>query len=164
MSVEANMGLIYMPSVMRYMYHVLVPVDTDESRAQAQLDAVIELPNPEETLRVDLLYVYEEIDAPGDEAGTTYIDEINQNLESLPGLPETITFLTSQLQEAGVTTAVHDVTGEPAPAILELADEFDVDAIVLGARRRSPVGKAVFGSVTQRVILSGDHTVIVARA
>ncbi|WP_255167222.1 universal stress protein [Natrononativus amylolyticus] len=146
------------------MYRVLAPVDTDEERAQAQIDTLLDLPSATDELRVDVLYVYEEIDAPGDEAGPAYIDEINRSLKDLQGLPDTVSRVVNSLRESGVEVEAHDVTGDPASAILELADEFDVNAISLSARRRSPVGKVLFGSVTQAVILDSERPVIVAPA
>lgn len=143
------------------MYRMLVPVDVDETRAGAQADAVLDVAAEMSDLQVDVLFVHEEIDAPGDEAGTAYIDAINENLQNLQGLPESTTVLVDRLREAGVDAEVHSVTGDPATAILELAAEFDVDTIVLGARRRSPVGKVLFGSVTQSVILDSDCPVTV---
>ncbi len=49
----------------------------------------------------------------------------------------------------------------PADGIVELADEFDADQIVMGSRKRSPTGKAVFGSVSQQVLLEADDPVTV---
>ena len=40
--------------------------------------------------------------------------------------------------------------------IVAAADAVDADAICVSGRKRSPTGKAVFGSVTQDVILSSD--------
>lgn len=47
-----------------------------------------------------------------------------------------------------------------ADTILDYAQRVDARYIVLGGRKRSPVGKAVFGSVTQAVILNADRPVV----
>ena len=53
--------------------------------------------------------------------------------------------------------------GDPATEILDTADEVDADLIALaGRRKRSPAGKALFGSTTQAVILETDRSVLVA--
>ncbi|MFC6716994.1 universal stress protein [Natrialbaceae archaeon GCM10025810] len=146
------------------MYHVLLPVDIDEARARAQVEAVLDLPGASESVRVDVLHVFEEIDVPADDDGRAFIDELNRNLENLRELPQTVDSVVDELEDAGVETSVHSVTADPASAILEVAEDFDVDAIVIGARRRSPVGKVLFGSVTQAVILESDRPVTVAPA
>ncbi|WP_331233689.1 universal stress protein [Natronorarus salvus] len=143
------------------MYHVLVPIDDDERRVRSQAETILGLAGAA-AVRADVLYVHEEIETPADEAGSSYIEEINRNLEEIQGLPETADLLVELLREANVETAVHGVTGEPEEAILAVAAEVDADAIVLGGRRRSPVGKAIFGSVTQAVILDADRTVMVS--
>jgi len=50
--------------------------------------------------------------------------------------------------------------GEPVEAILEEAEKLDARFLVVGGRRRTPVGKAVFGSVTQSVLLDADRPVV----
>lgn len=49
---------------------------------------------------------------------------------------------------------------DPADGVLAVADEVDAAFVVVGARRRSPVGKAVFGSTTQSVLLGADQPVV----
>lgn len=44
--------------------------------------------------------------------------------------------------------------GDPTEAILEAAAELDARYVVVGGRKRSPTGKALFGSVTQSVLLN----------
>lgn len=50
--------------------------------------------------------------------------------------------------------------GNPIETILEQADELDARYVVVGGRRRSPAGKAIFGSVTQEVLLSASVPVV----
>lgn len=54
--------------------------------------------------------------------------------------------------------------GEPVEDILEVADERDASYLVIGGRKRTPVGKAVFGSATQSVLLHADRPVVTAMA
>ncbi|MCG1002674.1 MULTISPECIES: universal stress protein [Halobacterium] len=51
--------------------------------------------------------------------------------------------------------------GEKGDEVLALADERDADHIFLAGRKRSPAGKAIFGDVTQRIILEFDGAVTV---
>lgn len=56
------------------------------------------------------------------------------------------------------------LVGNPADEVLRYADENDARFIVLAGRRRSPVGKAVFGSVAQDVLLGADCPVVTVMA
>lgn len=56
------------------------------------------------------------------------------------------------------------LVGNPADEVLRYADEHDARFIVLAGRRRSPVGKAVFGSVAQDVLLGADCPVVTVMA
>ncbi|SFS93447.1 universal stress protein [Halostagnicola kamekurae] len=51
-------------------------------------------------------------------------------------------------------------TGNPAEEILNYATEVDSRYLVLGGRKRSPVGKALFGSITQSILLDADRPVV----
>lgn len=50
--------------------------------------------------------------------------------------------------------------GDPASKLLEYTQEQDADYVVVSARKRSPFGQAVFGSVTQSLLLEADCPVV----
>lgn len=54
--------------------------------------------------------------------------------------------------------------GQPAEEILAHADAIDARYLVIGGRKRTPAGKALFGSVTQTVILDSQRPVVTRMA
>src|SRR3954466_13820163 len=70
------------------------------------------------------------------------------------------------LDEQGVPHEVRrPVRGlEPAEDIIAVAEEVDADFIVIGLRRRSPVGKLFLGSNAQRVLLESPCPVLAVKA
>jgi nucleotide-binding universal stress UspA family protein len=75
--------------------------------------------------------------------------------------------LTARLDAEGVP---HDIrhldigTGTASDAVLSVAQEVGAELLVVGIRRRSPVGKALLGSNAQRIILSARCPVLTVRA
>jgi nucleotide-binding universal stress UspA family protein len=53
--------------------------------------------------------------------------------------------------------------GEPTDVILKEAAERDPTFLVIGGRKRSPVGKALLGSVGQSILLSAECPVVSVR-
>lgn len=141
------------------MYHVLLAIDGNNERLERQLDTLESLPGREE-IRVTVLYVHEELDVPGGPA--TIIESINRELDELQGVPDVVYDAVDALDELGIETETATQVGKPAERILDAADELDVDVILIAGRNRSPAGKAIFGSVTQGVILDSGHPVLVA--
>lgn len=52
----------------------------------------------------------------------------------------------------------------PGEDLVEFARERDADLIVIGVRRRSPVGKLVMGSNAQHIVLHADCPVLCVKA
>jgi len=68
--------------------------------------------------------------------------------------------LSQELADAGVAVDVRRSMGaDVGDQVLEVADEVSADLIVIGLRRRSPVGKLLMGSVAQRILLGAECAV-----
>jgi nucleotide-binding universal stress UspA family protein len=63
----------------------------------------------------------------------------------------------------GLASSLVRRSGDPATAILELADEQDVDLVVLGTRGVSTVERWLIGSVSSKVLQHAACSVLVAR-
>lgn len=58
---------------------------------------------------------------------------------------------------------LQNVSGDVGDALVKLTNQLRPDLLVLGARRRSPVGKALLGSVAQTIILEASFPVLVVK-
>lgn len=147
------------------MYRVLVPVDDNDERAEKQIDTIESLPSVDEEIEAHVVYVYEEIEMPGESGGfaSAYLDELNESLDELRDPPETVGKVADAMEARGIDAEVHELVGDPAEAILTASRELEADMMLMGVRDRSPIGKVVFGSVSQKVILGSEVPVLVAR-
>ncbi len=70
------------------------------------------------------------------------------------------------LQDSGVEHDVRQLVRgfEPAEDLISIADAADADLIVIGLRRRSPVGKLILGSNAQRILLDAKCPVLAVKA
>jgi len=125
------------------MKHVLLAIDTDDNRSVDEADTVRDLFDAQNTT-AHLLHVF--TDNPQG-ASVRQLGSVRRAAEVL--------------EDAGIDVQYHERSGEPPASIMETAAEVDADAICIAGRNRSPAGKALFGSVSQEVILSTDRPVIV---
>ncbi|WP_144926640.1 universal stress protein [Halorubrum salsamenti] len=122
------------------MYEILLPVDDNTDRAAAQARYVSGLPGATDEVTVTVAHAYrDESSSPGEESFD----------EESPGVIKAL----DVLSDAGIATEQRELYVPVAESIVELSNELRVDEVVLCGRKRSPAGKALFGSVTQSVAL-----------
>lgn len=72
--------------------------------------------------------------------------------------------LDERLAASGVEHEVRQTMGgDIAEEILTVAADVGADAIVIGIRHRTPVGKLIMGSVAQRVIIDAECPVVAVK-
>jgi nucleotide-binding universal stress UspA family protein len=126
------------------MYQIIVGIDEDEAHAKLCAEEVVGMPGDDSEKHVTLIHSF--TDNPSG-ASATQLAPVRE--------------ASDVLDEAGVDYDVTESSGDPAEAIIDAADDVDADLIVIGGRKRSPAGKALFGSVTQTVILNAGRPVMV---
>jgi len=74
--------------------------------------------------------------------------------------------LEARLSGAGLEVTVRDFVrgNDPVDDLIEVADKEDAALIVIGLRRRSPVGKLLMGSNAQAILLRADCPVLAVKA
>lgn len=127
------------------MYTVLLPVDADVARARSQAAMVTQLPGTDH-VDVVLLHVFDDRST----AETTLPTQIPAGQAAV-----------KRLEAAGIQTDLQSGHGDPVQAILQVGNYVGADVIVMGGRKRSPLGSALFGSVSQQVTLEADRPVVV---
>lgn len=71
-----------------------------------------------------------------------------------------------EMAEAGIEVDVRGLVRgkEPAEDLIVVAEETEASLIVIGLRRRTPVGKLILGSNAQRVLLDAPCPVLAVKA
>ena len=126
------------------MYYVVLGVDEDEAHARQCAQEIVDLPGDGAEKRVTIIHSFS--DNPSG-ASATQVASVREAGDCF--------------DEAGIEYDVEEASGDPADAIIDVATATDADLVVVGGRKRSPAGKALFGSVTQTVILNAERPVMV---
>jgi len=135
---------------------ILIPVD-GSPQASAALAHASEVHSEDELVLLHVIEYSESLTNPergGRKQAEGWYAKAQQDAEAL--LKELLADID---HDGDVTTAIVD--GSPSGEIINYLDDHDVDQVVVGGRRRSPTGKAVFGSTAQKVTLNAPCPVTI---
>jgi nucleotide-binding universal stress UspA family protein len=133
---------------------MVILVAIKDSDAHAVVDRGVELADAFD----DPLHVVHvtEIEMSADDIGSDFADGSRSQLES-----NAAESAREALGDVTVPAEAVGIVGESTPkAILDYADQVDARYIVIGGRKRTPVGKALTGSTTQSILLDSDVPVV----
>ena len=131
------------------MYRVLLAVSDDVEQATEQARFVATMPGAAE-IDIHVTHAYDDA------------DERDPHGRPLPPAEsDGVQAVKERLAEADLTVETHETYQPVSAGIVDLATDIDADLVVIGGRQRSPTGKALFGSVTQSVVLDSPVPVVV---
>ena len=90
----------------------------------------------------------------------------DQDAETVIADRDALEALEGRLRATGVEVVVRDFArgNDPAEDLVDVADTERAALIVIGLRRRSPVGKLLLGSNAQQILLKADCPVLAVKA
>lgn len=93
------------------------------------------------------------------------IDDVSEvTVDDVARRHGTIRSISRLFEEAGIDYEIRGAIGEHADEIVRLATDTDSDLVIVGGRGRSPTGKAIFGSIGQKVMLAAPCPVTFVRS
>lgn len=131
------------------MQRLLVPILGHVRNQDAIVDYLSSLPWHDQ-IEVRILFVKKEIDVIGSDGGRVSIT--HEDVE----IPNEGKELIDRLRSAGIEVSGTVGTGEGIEPVLEAIEADEIDGLVIGDKRRSPVGKAIFGSDTLDILQQAD--------
>jgi nucleotide-binding universal stress UspA family protein len=135
----------------------------DADRTEALAEAVTDVAGPTGA-RVVLAHVFTDEEFDGVVSQLDYDPMGDIDPDEVATRHATVRELAKTFDDAGVDYEIRGRVGEHGESIVDLANEVAADRVVVGGRKRSPAGKAVFGSTAQEVMLNAPCPVTFVRA
>lgn len=144
------------------MDSILVPVTSHVGWARDVARLAIETEAGTETTAI-VLYVFDDEEVETTRSNLDLPSDERVTLDGLAARKKGVAVTLDAFEAAGIATEVRGrrAGDDPAGTIVSIADDEPVDRIYLYSRKRSPAGKAVFGSTLQRVLLNTSRPVVV---
>lgn len=143
---------------------VLVAVgDDDDERVDALARTAIDIAGPAGAT-VALLHVFSDDQYARVKSKLEFGPDDEVTPDAVARRHATIRDLSTTLEEAGIEYSSQGAVGEKGEEVVGAAEALGVDLVLVGGRKRSPAGKAVFGSTAQEVIMNAPCPVTFVRS
>lgn len=141
---------------------ILLPVTSHTGWARDVAAAAAETEAGTETEAV-VMHLFEDGEIETTRSNLGYPADEPLTLDELAARKRGVSVTADILEDAGIDVQIrgHDVGDKPANKIISAAERENADRIYLYSRKRSPAGKAVFGSTIQQVLLNASCPVVV---
>lgn len=135
---------------------------SDEDRAEKLASVSTDIAGPAGATVV-IAHVFTEDEYEATLRNLRIDDPDDVSADEVAGRHATVRSIAGVLEEAGVDYEIRGAIGDHGDSIVGLAEDADADLTIVGGRKRSPTGKAVFGSTAQEVMLSAPCPVTFVR-
>lgn len=134
----------------------------DQDRADALTNTIIDVAGPAGA-KVVLAHVFTQDEFQRAASRLDFTEPEEASAIDVANRHATIRDIGGRLDEAGVDYTVTSQIGDHGDRIVDIATDEGADLVVVGGRKRSPTGKAVFGSTAQQVMLESPAPVTFVR-
>lgn len=139
--------------------HFLVPTDFSEDAEQALAYAIAL--GQQLQARLTLLHVIHDLPIGAGDMAAALPYEYMQEIET--GVQQSMEGLLDRVRDAGLEGDVAIVHGVPFQAIVDAAQDRQVDLIIMGTHGRTGLPHVLLGSVAEKVVRLASCPVLVAR-
>ncbi|WP_226013005.1 universal stress protein [Halomicrobium salinisoli] len=134
----------------------------DRDRIDAMTDAAVDIAGPAGATVV-LVHVFTDEEYDSAVGRLDFADPAEAEPNEVARRHSTVRDIAASLDEVGIDYRIAGRVGNHGEQIVSMAEDEAADLVIVGGRKRSPTGKAVFGSTAQQVMLESPAPVTFVR-